>query len=144
MNFPVLSQLARKLGFRDEFAPDCLLQRRVRCEPVSRGNSPSYVEKPRFSAGVRAGALSSAGATAREQSAAIQVASLRAAVPEHACRRSQYLQSSTPSRLPIHAAKIPNRCCRAMEKSCHSRMMLGQFWLSMRTSVVAVTKPTDP
>ena len=32
MNFPVFSQLARKLGFRDEFAPDCLLQRRVRCE----------------------------------------------------------------------------------------------------------------
>jgi hypothetical protein len=28
-----------------------------------------------------------------------------------------------------------------MEKRCHSRMMLGQFWLSMRTSVVAVTKP---
>jgi hypothetical protein len=26
----------------------------VRCEPVSGGNSPSYVEKPRFSAGVRA------------------------------------------------------------------------------------------
>ena len=31
MNFPVFSQLARKLGFRDEFAPDCLLQQRV-CE----------------------------------------------------------------------------------------------------------------
>jgi hypothetical protein len=29
MNFPVFSQLARKLGFRDEFAPDCLLQQRV-------------------------------------------------------------------------------------------------------------------
>jgi hypothetical protein len=28
-----------------------------------------------------------------------------------------------------------------MEKRCHSRMMLGQFWLSMRTSFVAVTKP---
>src|SRR5215471_20025473 len=27
------------------------LQRRVRCEPVSRENSPSYVEKPRFPAG---------------------------------------------------------------------------------------------
>src|SRR6267142_4295768 len=25
----------------------CSLQRRVTCEPVSRGNSPSYVEKPR-------------------------------------------------------------------------------------------------
>src|SRR6267154_5751467 len=32
------------------------LQRRVTCEPVSRVNSPSYVEKPRFSAGVRVGA----------------------------------------------------------------------------------------
>ena len=29
MHFPVFSQLARKLGFRDEFAPDCLLQQRV-------------------------------------------------------------------------------------------------------------------
>ena len=28
-----------------------------------------------------------------------------------------------------------------MEKRCHSRMMLGQFWLSVRTSCVAVTKP---
>ena len=30
-----------------------------------------------------------------------------------------------------------------MEKRCHSRMMLGQFWPSMRTSFVAVTKPGD-
>ena len=29
-----------------------------------------------------------------------------------------------------------------MEKRCHSRMMLGQFWLLMRTSFVAVTKPS--
>src|SRR6516165_3959755 len=35
--------------------------------------------------------LSSAGATARAQGAAIQVASLRAALPEYACRRPQYL-----------------------------------------------------
>jgi len=32
MNFPVFSQLARKSGHRDGFAPDCLLQQRVRCE----------------------------------------------------------------------------------------------------------------
>jgi len=32
------------------------LQRRVRCEPVSRENSSPCVEKPRFPAGVRAGA----------------------------------------------------------------------------------------
>jgi len=32
-----------------------------------------------------------------------------------------------------------------MEKRCYSRMMLGQFWLSVRTSFVAVTKPSgDP
>src|SRR5262249_45165513 len=54
MKFPVFSLLAGNFGlFRDEFAADSPLQRRVRCEPVSRGNSPSYVEKPRFSAGVR-------------------------------------------------------------------------------------------
>ena len=41
------------------------LQRRVRCEPVSRGNSPSYVEKPRFSAGVRAGASGAVGRDAQ-------------------------------------------------------------------------------
>src|SRR5215475_1107248 len=37
------------------------LQRRVTCEPVSGGNPPSYVEKPRFSAGVRAGASGAVG-----------------------------------------------------------------------------------
>jgi class 3 adenylate cyclase len=30
-----------------------------------------------------------------------------------------------------------------MEKRCHSGMRLGQFWLSMRTSFVAVTKPPE-
>jgi hypothetical protein len=32
MNFPVFSQLAGNFAFRDEFARDCFLQRRVRCE----------------------------------------------------------------------------------------------------------------
>jgi hypothetical protein len=41
------------------------LQRPVRCEPVSRRNSPSYVEKPRFSAGVRAGASGAIGRDAQ-------------------------------------------------------------------------------
>src|SRR5262249_30797724 len=38
---------------RDREFESISLLRRVRCEPVSRGNWPSYVEKPRFSAGVR-------------------------------------------------------------------------------------------
>jgi hypothetical protein len=33
MNFPVFSLNNRELGFRDEFAPDYLLQERVTCEP---------------------------------------------------------------------------------------------------------------
>jgi len=37
MNFPVFSQLAGNFGFfRDEFAPDCFLQRRV-CETFGPG-----------------------------------------------------------------------------------------------------------
>src|SRR6516165_6416035 len=41
------------------------LRRRVRCEPVSRGNWPSYVEKLRFSAGVRAGRAARSAETRR-------------------------------------------------------------------------------
>jgi hypothetical protein len=33
MKFPVFSLLAGNFGFRDGFARDCLLQRRVICEP---------------------------------------------------------------------------------------------------------------
>jgi hypothetical protein len=42
------------------------LQRGVRCEPVSGGNSPSCVEKPRFSAGERAGASGAVGRDAQD------------------------------------------------------------------------------
>ena len=35
MKFPVFSLLAGNLGSRDGFARDCLLQRRVLCEPLS-------------------------------------------------------------------------------------------------------------
>ena len=54
MNFPVFSQQARKLGFRDEFAPDCLLQRRVH---VSRDFA-----LPRREAGFSRGCAGPAGA----------------------------------------------------------------------------------
>jgi hypothetical protein len=47
--------VALALKWDQEFE-SAFLQRGVMCEPVSRGNSPSYVEKPRLSAGVRAGA----------------------------------------------------------------------------------------
>src|SRR6267142_5643054 len=59
------------------------LQRRVTCEPVSRGNSPSYVEKPRFSAGVRVGASGTVGrdAQAAATSGLLAVISLSGHIP---------------------------------------------------------------
>jgi hypothetical protein len=35
MKFPIVSVLSGNLDFRDEFAQDCLLQRRVRNEPAA-------------------------------------------------------------------------------------------------------------
>jgi hypothetical protein len=73
----------------------CPLQRRVRCEPVSRENSPSYVEKPRFPAGVRAGV---SGAVDRDAqgpatSRGGAVVSLSGYIPVPHCRRYGSRQS---------------------------------------------------
>src|SRR5215813_1318968 len=67
------------------------LERRVRCEPVSRENSSPYVEKPRFPAGVRAGASgavdrdSQGPATSRRGA----VVSLSGDIPVQALRRCE-------------------------------------------------------
>src|SRR5215470_15225584 len=57
---------AREFDFRDEFAADSPLQQRVRCEPVSRGNSPFYVREAAVSAGLRAGASGTVGRDAQD------------------------------------------------------------------------------
>jgi hypothetical protein len=51
---------------RDHWFESRSLQRRVRREPVSRENSSFHVEKPRFSAGVRAGASGAVGRDAQD------------------------------------------------------------------------------
>jgi len=38
-----------------------------------------------------------------------KISPIRPVLPQHACRRSQYLQLSTPSRLAIDAAGLPSR-----------------------------------
>jgi hypothetical protein len=45
----------------------------------------------------------------RAQDAAVQIGSICPALPQHACRHSQYLQSSAPSRLAINAADFSSR-----------------------------------
>src|SRR5215813_12226040 len=87
-----LAALGRRKGVhlaRNRRFESISLQRRVRCEPVSRGNSPSYVEKPRFSAGVRrsvggAGGGDAQGGAISHQGTAISLSGL---IPAPQCRR---------------------------------------------------------
>src|SRR6516165_4996001 len=65
--------------------------------------------------------LASGVVTTRAQNAAVQVTSLRPALPQHACRRSQHLQLSTASRLALDAPDLPSRGGGSMEKcGCRS------------------------
>jgi transposase-like protein len=45
----------------------------------------------------------------RAQAATVQISPIRPVLPQHACRRPQHLQLSTPSRLAIDAADLPSR-----------------------------------
>src|ERR1700730_12407910 len=51
--------------------------------------------------------LASGGETTGAQDAAVQIGSIRPALAQHACRRPQQLQPSTPSRVAIHAPDLP-------------------------------------
>ena len=55
------------------------------------------------------GKLASGGTTARAQNATVQVGSFRPVFSQHVRRRSQHLQSSTPSRLAVNAPDLPRR-----------------------------------
>ena len=52
------------------------------------------------------GELTSGGATTRAQAATVQISPIRPVLPQHACRRPQHLQPSTPSRLAIDATDL--------------------------------------
>jgi hypothetical protein len=62
-------------------------------------------------------------AATRAQDAAVQIGSIRPALPQHACRGPQHLQSSTPSRLAINAADLSSRSgsCRTPEDRRYRR-----------------------
>src|SRR6516164_5719804 len=56
----------------------------------------------------------------RAQAAAVQVGSIRPALPKLACCGSQHLQLSTPSHLPIRTADLPSRSYRTVAR-CRRR-----------------------
>jgi len=67
--------------------------------------------------------LASACAATRAQDAAVQIGSIRPALPQRACRGPQHLQLSTPSRLAINAADLSNRSGERMAKSSRGRVI---------------------
>jgi transposase-like protein len=73
--------------------------------------------------------------------AAVQVGSIRAALPKHTCRRPQYVQPSTPSHLPVDAADLQSRSGSAMVRRRCSDVRPDQPLPPFDPLLVAVTKP---
>src|SRR5713101_2980867 len=86
------------------------------------------------------GELPSGGATTRAQDAAVQVSSIRPALPQYPCRRPQHIQSSTPPRLPGHDAELPSRSCGAVAR-CRRSVKPDLTLPPLGSSRVAVTRP---
>ena len=95
-------QTIRRLLIR----PECFrLEREFAGPDFHRGEQCTlsrHTEQPRRK-------LSSSRAETRAQDAAIQIGSLRPAVPQHARCRTQHLQSSTTSRHSIDASDLQSR-----------------------------------
>ena len=69
--------------------------------------------------------------TTRAQAAAVQVGSIRPALPKPARCGSQHLQLSAPPHLPIHTADLPSRSYRTVARCRRTGMTRGESWLSM-------------
>src|SRR6476661_3830898 len=78
------------------------------------------------------GEFASGSPTTLAQAAAVQVASLCPALPQHARCGSQHLQLSTAPHLPIHTTDLPSRSYRRVARRRRGSMTPGEPWLSMR------------
>src|SRR5215471_497549 len=85
--------------------------------------------------------LASAGATTRVQNAAVQVGSLRPAFSQHARRRSQHLQSSTPSRITLDAPDLSSRGSEPMAGCRRSRVIAPSALASFCSPQIKLTAP---
>src|SRR5215472_4089040 len=88
--------------------------------------------------------LASAGATTRVQNAAVQVGSLRPAFSQHARRRSQHLQSSTPSRSTLDAPDLSSRGSEPMAGCRRSRVIAPSALASFCSPQIKLTTPPKP
>ena len=85
--------------------------------------------------------LASGDPTTRAQNAALQVGSIGPALPQHACRRPQYLQPSTPSRLALDAADLSSRGREPMAKRNYRRMTADAAISVFRPMQLNLTMP---
>jgi transposase-like protein len=102
-------RLMRKLLRKQGFAPKLLVTDKLRSYALG---VPALTTELSARTGASeqqsGGELASARTATRAQDAAVQIGSIRSAFPQHACRRPQHLQPSTPSRLAIDAADLPS------------------------------------
>src|SRR5438270_826512 len=108
-------RLIRKLLKKQGFAPKLLVTDKLRSHPWAfRRLKLTCPHEQGLRKKQSGGELASGGATTRAQAATVQISPIRAVFPEHASRRRQHLQLSTPSRLAIDAADFPSRGGDAM------------------------------
>src|SRR5215472_12193907 len=102
-------RLMRKLLKTQGFAPKLVITDKLRSYRGVPVSAPDLPTRTRAQAQQSRGEFASSRATTRAQNAAVQISSLRSALPQHACHRTQHLQPSTPSRLTLDAPDLPSR-----------------------------------
>jgi hypothetical protein len=87
--------------------------------------------------------FASGGAATRAQDAAVQIGAIRPTFPQHACRRPQQLQPSTPSRFAIDVADLPSRGGERMAQCRRGRVITRSGSDSFCSPRVNLTMPRD-
>jgi IS1 family transposase len=98
-------RLMRKLLRKQGFVPKLLVTDKLR----SYGSAFRQLQLTCLHEKQSRREFASACTATRNQDAAVQIGSICPALPPHACRGAQHLQSSTPSRLAINAADLSSR-----------------------------------
>jgi hypothetical protein len=137
-------RLMRKLLKKQGFAPKLLVTDKLR----SYGSAFRRLRLTgRHEQGLRkkqsGGELASGGATTRAQNAGLQVGSIGPALPQHACRRPQYLRPSTPSRLALDTADLSSRGREPMAKRNYGRMTADAGLSLFRPMQLNLTMPAN-
>jgi putative transposase len=116
-------RLMRKLLKRQGFAPKLLVTDKLRSYAAAfRRLRLTCRHEQGFRKNNRGGEFASGGPTTRAQAAAVQVGSIRPALPERVRCGSQHLQLSTPPHLPTHTVDLPSRSGRTLARRRRSGM----------------------